>query len=114
MGRVEAGVEHRHIPPQHAFEPALGLHAIERIALAAGGKAAQIELPHQLAEVGLGGIGERSFVGSGAQGDLLLAVEALACIAHADAGKFEAVQEEGQLGAAANLSFDQGDHVRGK
>ena len=59
------------VAAQDGFEPALGLHAIERVALVSGSSAAAEEPGDEFAQIGLVLLGERGLVGAGAEGDLV-------------------------------------------
>ena len=91
-----------------AFEPALGLEAVEEVAAVAGGGAAGAELGDERAEGGLGFGRERGFAGAGTEGDLLDAIEGFGGGADADASELEAVEEEGEFGAGAEALVDDG------
>ena len=90
------------------FEPALGLGAVEGVALAGGGVAALAEGFYEFAELGLGLGGEGGFVGGVAEGDLLDAVEVFCRGTLADAGELEAVDKEGELCGGADALGDDG------
>ena len=109
---LEIGVKGRESCAESAFEPALGLRAEEWILCGVGvgrvggSSAATIEqVAYELAEMGLGGRQEEGFSGAGADGHFKLPVEGLAREGGADAGKFETVQEEGELGVGAKTEF---------
>ena len=110
VGRVEVGVDGFDVAAEDAFEPALGLHAIEWVAVIAVGGAAFEEAGYEVTEVGFVFGSEGSFVGAGAEGDLLRGVEGVTGEACADAGELEAVEEEGQLGAVADALLDYFAH----
>ena len=102
VGGVEPGIEDRDVATELAFEPAFGSHAVERVAFVAGGGAALAEAGDEVTQARFGLRRERGFAGSGAEGDLLGAVEGLCGCADADAGELQAVEEEGELGTAAD------------
>lgn len=95
VGGVEVGIDGLDVAAEEGFEPALGLGAVEGVAFVSGGGAAAEEARDEFAEVGGVVVGERGFVGSGAEGDFERVVEGVAREAGSDTGELQAVEEEG-------------------
>ena len=104
----QVGVELGEVAAKVVFEPALGLEAEEGVSFIGGRAAPLDELGDEVTERGGGFRGERGFGGTGAEGDLLDAVEGLVRCGDADARELEAVQQEGELGGGAEALGDVG------
>ena len=107
VGGVEVGVDGLDVATEEGFEPALGLGAVEGVFFVSGRGAAGEEAGDEFAEVGGVFVGERGFVGSGAEGDFEGLVEGVAGEAGADAGELQAVEEEGEFGGGAEFLLDE-------
>ena len=118
---VELFVEHAKIAVEHAFEPALGLQAVERIALVGLREAAFAQARNQRSQLVFVAFREQRLTRTRAEADLFDAIEALSRRADADARELESMQQEGELGAAAQPRLhhgaeglgNHGQHARG-
>ena len=103
VGGIKMSIERLNIPPQHALEPPLRLHAVERIALVATGNATRKQPRHQLPQFACILLRQRSLIGARAKRDLLSAVEGAARIAHAHPRKLKPMQQKSHLRSAAKM-----------
>ena len=103
---LDAGEDFSERGSEGGLHPALRLEAVERIAHVAVGLTAAGETADEIDEEGFAGFVERSFVGSRAEGQLLLAGEGVGAEALAGAGELQSVEEEGYLAGAAGQDLD--------
>ena len=112
MQRVKPVVDRDKVAAQQAFEPALGMHPVQRVAMAACRAATGKEPRDKIAQLGFVVGGERRLVRSSPKAYLLHTVEALRGVARPYTGKLEPVQQKRHLRPAANALFDGLPHDR--